>query len=120
MVKFYFTYTAIVEAITGLGLIFVPATVAHILLGAELAGTLSVVLAMVGGAAICSIALLSWLSRSGIPARFSLPVLLLYNIAVSLILLYATLEFGYHGIPIYGVIIFHLFQSLLCVVFLKK
>ena len=120
MPKIFFTYTAIIEALTGLGLIIAPATVARLLLGAELSGALAVVLAMVAGAAICSIALFSWLSRSNAFVVVVLPVLLFYNFAVSIILLYASLGFGYKGIPLWGVIIFHLAQSAFCVILLKK
>jgi hypothetical protein len=120
MVKFFFTYTAIVEALTGLGLIMVPTIVARLLLGAELSGALAFVLAMVAGAAICSIALLSWLSRLNPPVSVSLPALLFYNLAVSFTLFYASFKFGYKGIPLYGVIIFHLYQSVWCITLLKK
>jgi hypothetical protein len=118
--KTYFTYTAIIEALTGLGLIFTPAIVARILLGEELKGSLEVVLAMVAGAAICTIALLSWLCRSNIVARAGLIVLLFYNITISVVLLVASDRFGYNGIPLYGVIGFHLFQSVYSVILLKK
>ena len=52
MWKFFFTYTGIIEALTGLGLLMVPAKVARLLLGAELRGSLEIILAMVAGAAI--------------------------------------------------------------------
>jgi hypothetical protein len=120
MTKSFFIYTAIIEALTGLGLIVEPATVARLLLGAELSGELAVVLAMLAGVAIFSIALLSWLSRLNTVARVSLMVLLFYNIAVSFILVYASLRFGYNGIPLYVVIAFHLYQSVLGVVLLKN
>jgi hypothetical protein len=120
MARLYFTYTAILEALTGLGLIIMPAIVTRILLGGEARSALEIVLAMVGGAAICSVALASWLSRISTLATPALWVLLFYNLAVSFILLYASLKFGYNGIPLYGVIIVHIIQSVFCVALLKK
>jgi len=120
MTKIFLSYTAIIEGLTGLGLIFVPALVAHVLFGAESVDRLTIVLAMVGGAAICSIALLSWLTRLSTVAGNFPKVLLFYNIAVSAILLYACLKFGYHWIMLYVVIFFHLFQSAVGAFLLKK
>ena len=120
MWKFFFTYTGIIEALTGLGLLMVPAKVARLLLGAELRGSLEIILAMVAGAAILTIALLCWLSRTNTASLVIPGVLLLYNFAVSLILLYATLGLKFAGIPLWGVIAFHLFQTVLCGIILKK
>jgi hypothetical protein len=120
MSRLFFTYTAIVEALSGLGLLIIPGTVARILLGAELSAPLEIVLAMVAGAATCSIALLSWLSRSDPNARVGFISLLFYNFAVSLILLYAALGLGFKGIPLWGVIIFHFFQTVYGLVLLRK
>src|SRR4051812_22935170 len=120
MQKTFFTYTGIIEALTGLGLLIAPAAVTRILLGAELQDSLEIVLAMVAGAAIFSVALVSWLSRKNIVAVMSLAVLLFYNFAVSLILLYSTLGLKFSGMFLWGVIAFHLFQTVQCGVLLKK
>lgn len=120
MAKSFFTYTAIIEALTGLGLLAAPALVAKILLGTELSGSLEMVLAMVAGVAICSVALLSWLARSYPVSGLSLWPLLLYNFAVSLVLLYAVWGMGFRGMIICAVIVFHIFQSVMCWLLLKK
>ncbi len=120
MVKSFFIYTAIIEALTGLGLLVAPALVAKVLLNADLSGSLDVILAMVAGVAICSIALLSWLARNHSADNRSLLPLLLYNIAVSLVLLYAAWSMGYRVLMIWAVIIFHLFQSVMCAFLLKE
>jgi len=120
MPKLFFTYTGIIEALTGLGLLTAPATVARVLLGAELRGGLEMILAMIAGAAIFSIALLCWLSRTGTAGLVAPGVLLVYNFAISLILLYAALGLKFAGIPLRAVIVFHFFQTLLCGLLLKR
>jgi hypothetical protein len=120
MIRAFFIYTAIIEALTGIGLLLMPAIVSRILLGAELRGHLDIILAMVAGAAIFSIGLLSWLSGRNLNIKWSVPPLLLYNFLISLILLYAVLGLGFAGIPIWLIIIFHLFQSLVCIALLRK
>jgi hypothetical protein len=120
MSKFFFTYTGIIEALTGLGLMMVPATIVRVLLGAELRSGLEIILAMVAGAAIFSIALLCWLSRINTESLVAPGVLLFYNFAVSLIFLYAALGLKFTGFPLWGVIAFHLLQTVLCGVLLKK
>jgi len=120
MPKTFFTYTGIIEALTGLGLLIFNATVTRVLLGTELQGNVEIVLAMVAGAAILSIAFLSWLSRTNSITLVSLMVLLLYNFAVSIILLYAALGLEFKGIPLWGTIAFHLFQTVQCGILLKR
>lgn len=120
MKKAFFTYTAAVEALTGLGLLFIPSRVAFILFGTELTDPVGTVFAMVAGAGICSIALLSRLSRKNLTLGTSIPVLLFYNIIVSVVLFYAALGLGYKGIPVWIVMIFHLYQTVISLVLLKK
>jgi hypothetical protein len=119
MTRYFYIYTAIIEALTGIGLILIPSVFTHLLLDAELNGAPEKIPAMIGGAAIFSIALLSW-TRSDSIVGVSLPILLFYNIAVTFILLYAALGLDCKGIPLYMVIAFHLFQSIMCIVLLKK
>lgn len=67
--KIYFIYTSIAEALTGLGLIFIPAKVIQLLLATELNNSLDIILAMAAGVAICSIAFASWMTRNFITAQ---------------------------------------------------
>jgi hypothetical protein len=77
--KNFLTYTAIIEAITGLGLMIIPSTIARILLNSELEGPVATLLAMVGGAAIFSLAMGAWFNRSDIHLRLAVKMLLFYN-----------------------------------------
>jgi len=60
----FLTYTAIIEGLTGLALIAIPAKTGLLLLETELSSPLDILLAMVGGAAIFSLALGTWFARS--------------------------------------------------------
>jgi hypothetical protein len=121
MIKSFLTYTSIIEALTGVALIAVPATAAKLLLQSELSGSLEIILAMVGGAAIFSLAIGCWLARQLKDAGIIVKALLFYNFSVASILLYGALGLGFKGPALWGVIIFHYFQTIISLqIILKK
>jgi hypothetical protein len=120
MTKTFLTYSAIVEAVTGIGLIIFPARVAEILLHSPLNNSLETLLAMIGGAAICSLALSAWLVRSAPKPQTELKMLLCYNLSVSIILIYGVSALGFKGIVLWIVIVFHLIQAAICLLILQK
>lgn len=118
--KNFFSYTAILEAITGLGLIFIPAFVIRLLLLTEINSTLETLVAMVGGSAISTVALVSWMARKQPAPSLPLKALLFYNAGVTLILAYGNLGLGLGGIVLWGVIVFHLVQSVITLNYMQK
>jgi hypothetical protein len=120
MTKTFLTYTSIIEALTGLALIAVPARAAILLLETELSGSLEIILAMVGGAAIFSLALGCWLARQNAAADTLVKALLFYNFAVATILLYGALGLGFKGPALWAVIIFHYFQTIVSLWIIQK
>ncbi len=118
--KNFLTYTSIVEALTGLGLIIIPATVVRILLATELNSPLASLLAMIGGVAIFSVALACWMARSVGNPLVEIKMLLFYNAAVSLILIYSTVKWGFGGIAFWGIILFHIAQTIISLLMVKK
>jgi hypothetical protein len=120
MTKSYLTYTAIIEGLTGLALIAVPSRVALLLFETQISGSLEIVFAMIGGAAIFSLAIGSWLARSNTAAILVVKMLLLYNAVVALVLLYAALGLGFRGIPVWLVIVFHLYQTVISLLIVQK
>ncbi len=112
--KDFLTYTAIIEAITGLGLMIIPSTVARILLNSELEGPVATLLAMIGGAAIFSLALGAWFNRSNIHVLMGIRMLMFYNALVTLILLFGMLKMGIWGLVLWIVVIFHFVQTCIC------
>ena len=118
--KTFFTYTAVAEGITGLGLIFIPAKVILLLLATELNGSPDILLAMVAGAAIFSVALASWLARMRPAPLVELKMLMFYNAGISMIFLYGILHLGIGGIVLWSVTIFHLAQTVISIQLLNK
>jgi hypothetical protein len=118
--KKFLTYTAIIEALTGLGLIIIPSKVVLLLLGTEMNGSLEIILSMVAGAAIFSLALACWFFRLQSGAPIAIRAMLFYNFAVASILLYGALQLGFRGSVLWLVIIFHFFQSVICILYVKK
>jgi hypothetical protein len=118
--KSFLTYTAVIEALTGLALLAVPSKAAWLLLETELSGPLEIILAMVAGAAILSLAFTSWLTRKKTTGLDSVRMLLFYNFALTSILLYAALGLGFKGPALWGVIIFHLFQTIMSIRIIQK
>jgi len=118
--KTFLTYTAVIEAITGLGLIFFPSVIARILLNAELDALPSILLAMVGGTAILSLAFGAWLARSSFHSPITIKISLLYNISVSLVLIFGVFKMGFGGIALWVVIVFHVVQTIISLLFFQK
>src|SRR5579863_6333464 len=111
--KIFLTYTAIIEVLTGLGLLFIPATVVRILCATALNGSLTLLLAMVAGAAIFSLGLVSCLARSVINPSVEIKMLLFYNASVTLILFYG-------GIVLWSVIVLHFVQTIISILMIRK
>jgi hypothetical protein len=118
--KIFLTYTAIFECLTGFGLMFIPTTVVRILCATVLNGSVAILLAMVAGAAIFSVGLVSWLAREIIQPSAVLKMLLFYNASVTLILFYGILKLGFGGIILWSVIVIHFLQSIISGWMLQK
>ncbi len=118
--KIYLTYTAIFEGLTGFGLIFIPATVVRLLCATALNGPIAILLAMVAGAAIFSLALVSWLARSIVRPSIEVNMLLFYNASVTLILFYGALKLGFGGMVLWTVIVLHFVQTIISFLILPK
>jgi hypothetical protein len=70
--------------------------------------------------AIASVALVSWLARTQPAPSLPLKTLLCYNAGVTLILAYGSIGLGFGGIVLWGVIVFHLMQSVFALNFLRN
>ena len=91
--------TAIIEAATGLGLLAVPAMVARLLLGGTLEGPVALTVARVGGTALLTIGVACWLSREN--GRALVAAMLLYNVVVVGLLVYAALALALSGLGLW-------------------
>ena len=113
--------TALIEAGTGIALLVAPSLTVELLLGAGLSSPQSLVLGRVTGAALISIGIACWLARkAGAVATGLVTGMLIYNVAVPVLLLYAAIVFGMHGILLWPVSILHLMLAIWCVACLRS
>ena len=120
MKKVFLSSTAVIEALTGIGLILAPSTIVAVLFKTELSNPLERLLAMIAGAAICAVAMIAWLVRSLDNPSIALKMLIFYNIVVGGVLLYGIMALGFGGFVLWGVIIFHLAMFILATMTLRK
>ena len=108
------TITAIIEAATGLGLLAAPAMLARLLLGGTLDTSAALTVAGVGGAALLAISVACWLSREN--GRALVAAMLLYNVVVVGLLVYAALALALSGRGLWPAIALHLAFAFWCMV----
>jgi hypothetical protein len=115
-------FTAVLEILTGLGLLLAPALLSQVLLGAEINDPVVVTIARVGGSAIIAIGIMCWLARkdkqgAGLKALTS--GLLVYNVSVFVTLAYSA--FSYKTTPaLIAALIVHLVLAIFCISALQK
>jgi hypothetical protein len=109
--------TAIIEAVTGLGLIAVPALVVRLLLGAEIFGA-SIPLGRVAGVALLALGVACWLARCDQRSRAAkglVSAMVLYNLGVMVVLGFAGVCSQPVGIALWPAVILHAVMAVWCV-----
>jgi len=106
------TITAIIEAATGVGLLAAPAVLARLLLNAALDAPAAVTVARVGGTALLAIGVACWLSRED--GRALVAAMLLYNVVVIAVLVYAALALALSGVGLWPAVALHLAFAFWC------
>jgi hypothetical protein len=117
------TATAIIEAGAGLALLAVPSMTASLLLGMPLDSPAAVSLARVGGAAIVALAIVCWLARrdaDSLASRNLIVAMLSYNTAVAVVLAFASISDGLHGVLLWPAVVFHVAMSAWCIASLQR
>lgn len=112
------TVTAIIEAATGVGLLIVPAMYVQILLGGTLDTPAALTVGRVGGAALLTVGVACWLSREN--GRSLVAAMLLYNVVVVGILVYAALALALAGLGLWPAIAFHVAFAFWCLACLRS
>jgi hypothetical protein len=110
--------TAIIEALTGLGLMVVPSVVVQLLLGSPLDTSAAETLGRVAGAALLALGVACWLARNDTysrTARGLVAAILLYNFATVVVLTFAGIGFGLHGIALWPAVVLHAAMAVWCV-----
>jgi hypothetical protein len=110
--KTFLSFTAVVEALTGIGLLFFPRLLVSFLLQREFDETGGIVIAMVAGGSVISLATGCWLFRQNDAALTFSKVLLIYNSAVVVIVIFAYAFLKFTSIPLWLIAGFHLIQAI--------
>jgi len=113
---------ALIEAVTGLGLVAVPAVVVRLLLAAEIFGA-SIPLGRVAGVALLALGVACWLASYDEPscaARGLVSAMALYNIGVALILGAVGFGSGFVGIVLWPAVVLHAAMAVWCIVCLRR
>jgi hypothetical protein len=104
--KNFLKLTFLFEGFIGIALIFVPKLVVSILFETTLEGKGGIMIAMIAGAAIVSIALICWIMKE-IPSNELVKILLFYNVAVVAIVIYGMLHLEIKGLGLWLVVVYH-------------
>jgi len=110
--------TAAIEAGTGIGLLAAPAVLAQLLLGGTLDTPVALTVARVGGTALLAISVACWLSREN--GRALVAAMLLYNVVVVGVLVYAALVLSLSGPGLWPAVALHLAFAFWCVACLRS
>ena len=121
IMKTLLSITAVFECLTGIALIAIPSTIVPMLLGIPFDDDRLHVISGITGAALISIGMVCWLLRnSGASALAIVKSVLFYNVAGTLILLYAILGLQMTAIGLWPVTIIHFVMAMWCMTVLVK
>ncbi|MGB4771303.1 MAG: hypothetical protein WBP58_07585 [Chitinophagaceae bacterium] len=118
--KSFFTATAIIEALTGLGLAMVPATVAKSLLGRALTEPEGVLVARLAGAALLTIAIACWFSRNDPHSSAMVKAMLAFNVFAITLLVYAAVIEQVSGRGLWPAVVLHAVLLIWCLSILRR
>jgi hypothetical protein len=115
--------TAFVEAATGLCLIFLPAILFAVLLGLSHANVETIFVGRLAGAALFAMGIASWVARTDTrsPAQLGLLTgIFIYNLAASILLVYAGTLLNMMGVLLWPAIAIHAILALWCFICLRS
>jgi len=112
--KLLLTVTALLEGITGLGLVIIPDFLISILLGTSLTDSTSFLICRLAGGALITIAVACWFSRQGVQSSIMVKIMLGYNFFCIILLVYAALMESIHGPGLWPVVLMHLVLLVWC------
>lgn len=119
--KTLLTITTFFEAATGLALLAIPTVTVSLLLGASLTEPSGIFLGRVGGAALISLAIACWLSRSDSQSSIVMTkTMVLYNVGAALLLAYAGLVEHFTGLGLWPAVLLHAGLLVWCVQSLRN
>lgn len=114
------TFTALLEGLTGIALMLVPATAVSIVVGKALLEPGQIALARVAGLGLMALATGCWVFRSGPWARRIVRVMLGYNLLATALLLYLVLVVQSNAQGLWPAVAIHIVLMLWCMNALRK
>jgi hypothetical protein len=115
--KLFLLITALVEAATGLCLLFLPAVLFTGLLGLAHATVDAIFVGRLAGAALLAIGIASWMARNDTrtPAQLGLLTgILIYNVAASMLLAFAGAVLEMTGVLLWPAVAVHAILAVWC------
>ena len=115
--KLFLVITALVEAATGLCLLFLPAVLFAVLLGLDHATVDAIFVGRLAGAALLAIGIASWMARidTRTPAQLGLLTgILIYNVAASMLLAFAGAVLKMIGVLLWPAVAVHAILAVWC------
>jgi hypothetical protein len=122
-VKTLHSVTAVIELGAGLAFLCLPSTTAKLLVGLPLDTATALTVARICGAGLFSLGVACWLARGDTQSRAAkglIAALLVYNAAVAVILTFAGLNFGLHGVALWPAVVLHSVMAIWCIVCLRR
>jgi hypothetical protein len=109
--------TAIIEGLTGLGLMAVPGFIVHLLLNADIAGA-AIPLGRVAGVALFALSVACWLASHDVQTRSARGVvsaMTIYNVGTVFVLATAGLRLQPTGVALWPAVGLHIGMALWCI-----
>ena len=120
--KTFFAVTAVVEIVTGVGLLVLPAVVVAALLGIHPAATETLLVGRIAGAALLAIGVTCALVRvdAGPTGRAVLAGVLIYDVLAALLLVYAAISLQMAGPALWPAVVLHTLLAVWGLVYLRQ
>ncbi|MFI5371050.1 MAG: hypothetical protein ACHQ52_05775 [Candidatus Eisenbacteria bacterium] len=114
--------SALIEFVAGLAIMTAPSPTARLLLGTPLEGPSAAAVAGVAGAALLALAVacgLAWGDEHGMAAGRVVAAMLVYNLAVTAVLVSSGLGPPPHGVALWPAVLLHAALAVWCVACLR-
>ena len=121
--KALYTATAVVELGAGLALLCFPSATVILLVGAPLQAAPALTVGRVGGAGLLALGVACWLARDDTQSRAArglIAAMSLYNVAAVVVLAFAGIGFGLHGVALWPAVILHAVMTVWCFEWLRR
>jgi hypothetical protein len=121
--KSLYSVTAAIELGAGLALLGCPSATVALLVGAPLEGAPGLTAARVAGAGLLALGVACWLARGDThshAARGLITAMSLYNVAAVVVLAFAGIGFGLHGVALWPAVILHAVMTVWCFEWLRR